>query len=167
MAGHHINFVDFHFALQLRRWRLGSQTVAQLLRHRLRVGWAQAQLQGDLPVGEVQAHEVEAQHPHAQRLVVTGQHGAGEVVEAALARLAAVALPAGLGVVVAVPDHRVAVATWAAHALGPALLTHDGEALGVVQQAGEVDQVGCGHGGQGSSREPVSYATTSPSRQTL
>ncbi len=30
---------------------------------------------------KVQAHEVEAQRPHAQRLVVPGQHRAGQVIE--------------------------------------------------------------------------------------
>ena len=44
-----------------------------MFRHGLHVGRAQAQLQGDLSVREVQAHEVEAQHPHPQRLMVPGQ----------------------------------------------------------------------------------------------
>jgi len=67
--------------------RFGDQPGAQLLRHDLRVRDGQAQLQGDLPVRKVQAHEVKAQHPHAQRLVVRGQHRVGEVVEAGRARL--------------------------------------------------------------------------------
>ena len=46
-----------------------------------------------------------AQHPHPQRPVMAGQRRAGEVVEASRTRLAAVALPVGLPVVAAVPDH--------------------------------------------------------------
>src|SRR3954470_2712596 len=107
---------------------------------------------------EVQPHEIEAQHPHAQRLVMPGQHGAGEVVEARAARLAPIPLATRLGVVTSVPDHGLAVAAGAAHAPRPAPLAHEGEALGVVQQAGEVDQLGCGHKGGGSSCEPVSYS---------
>jgi hypothetical protein len=64
-----------------------------------------------------------------------------------------------LRVVVPVPDHRVAAAPGTAHAIGPAMLAHEGEAFGVVHQAGEVDQVQCSHDGGNSSREPVSYAS--------
>jgi len=65
----------------------------------------QAQLTRNLPVREVQAHEVEAQHPHTQRLVMPGQHRAGKIVEAGRARLAPIALPVRLRVVASVPDH--------------------------------------------------------------
>ena len=41
----------------------------------------------------------------------------------------------------------------AGFALWPALLAHEGEALGVVQQAGKVDQVGYSHERQSSSKE--------------
>jgi hypothetical protein len=37
-----------------------------------------------------------------------------------------------LGVVAPVPDHRTAAAAGAAHALRPAVLAHEGEALGVI-----------------------------------
>src|SRR4051794_9131840 len=63
-----------------------------------------------------------------------------------------------LGVVAPVADHRIAAATGAAHALGPAVLAHQREALGVVQQGREIDQVDCCHDGDGSSHEPVSYS---------
>ena len=55
--------------------------MAQLLRHGLHVRSIQAQLQDDLPAREVQAHEGKAQHPHPQRLVMAGQHGAGQLTE--------------------------------------------------------------------------------------
>ena len=116
----------------------------------LHVRAGEAQLLGDLPVGEVQAHEVQAQHPDPQRLMVPGQHRAGEVVEATRACLAPVALPVRLRVVAAVADHGGAAAAGAAHALRPAMLAHQGEALGVVDQRREVDQVRCGHGGKRS-----------------
>ena len=162
MPGHHVNFVDLHLTFQRRCWRSGHQPVTQLFGHDLRVGRVQAQLQGDLATGEVEPHEVEAQHPRAQRLVMAGQHRAGEVVEAGCACPAAIALAMGLRVVASVADHGLAVAARAAHALRPAPLAHEGEALGVVQQAGEVDQVGYGHDDGGSSCEPVSYARFGP-----
>src|SRR3954462_5566001 len=93
--------------------------------------------------------------------MVPGQHGAGEVVEAPGAGLTPIALPARLRVVAPVPDHRTAAAAGAAHALWPAVLAHEGEALGGVQQPREVDQVRCSHDGRSSSREPVGYSRSS------
>lgn len=37
-----------------------------------------SQFLGDLAVRQIQAHDVEAQHPDPQRLVMSGQHGAGQ-----------------------------------------------------------------------------------------
>src|SRR3954454_24505299 len=94
--------------------------------------------------------------------MVPGQRRAGEVVEAPGARLAPIALPMRLGVVAAVADHRITATAGTAHALGSAKLAHQREALGIVQQsreAREVDQVGCGHGRQGSLREGSSRPT--------
>src|SRR5215213_6834058 len=120
---------------------------------------------GDLPVGQVQVHEVEAQYPDPQRLVAAGQRRAGEVVEAPGACLAAIPLPIGLSVVAPVPDHRVTAATGAAHALRPAALAHKGEALGVVHQTREVDQVGCSHGGEDSVHERGLLSPLAPAHQ--
>src|SRR4051812_41338469 len=93
--------------------------------------------------------------------MVSGQRRAGEVVKAPGARLAAIALPIRLGVVAPVADYRIAAAAGAAHALRPAVLAHEGEALGVVQQPREVDQVRCSHDGRSSSREPVGCSRSS------
>jgi hypothetical protein len=86
---------------------------------------------------------------HPQRLVMPSQHRVGEVVEAPRACLAAVALPVRLAVVVPVADHRGGIAPGATHAFWPAVLAHEGKALGVVHQAGQVDQaggsIGCNH----------------------
>src|SRR5215203_2891177 len=153
VPGYHVNLVDLHLAFERHLRGLGGQAVAQLLRHGLHVRPAKAQLPGDLLVREVQAHKVEAQYPHPQRLVMPGQHRAGQIVKTSGARLAAIALPSLLGVVAPVPDHRGAAAPRATHALWPAALAHKGEALGVVHQAGKVDQVGCSHERQSSSDE--------------
>src|SRR3954463_4014624 len=62
-----------------------------------------------------------------------------------------------LRVVMPVPDHRVAVASRATDALWPAVLAHQGEALRVVEQGGEVDRVHCDHDDR---NPPCSPATT-------
>src|SRR6476659_850666 len=61
-----------------------------------------------------------------------------------------VALSVRLRIVAAVAHHGDAAASGAAHALRPAMLPYQGEALGVVDQRGEIDQVRCGHGGKRS-----------------
>ena len=74
-----------------------------------------------------------------------GQHRAGEVVEAPRAALQRYRCRCGLGLVKAVPDHGTAAAGGTAHPLRPAMLAHQGEALGIVDQRREVDQIRCGH----------------------
>jgi len=165
-----VDLVDLQLARQLHCRCFSDQAAALLLRHGLHVRPAKAQLLGDLLVGKVQAHEVEAQHPHTQRLMVSGQHHraaipwwemprsgikAGEIVEAGRTCLAPIPLPGRLRVVVPVPNHRRAAAPGATHTLWPAVLAHEGEALGVVHEAGKVDQVRCRHDGESSSRELV------------
>src|SRR3954469_14698792 len=90
--------------------------------------------------------------------MVSGQHCPGEVVETPGARLAPIALPMRLGVIAPVADHRIAAAAGTAHALAPAMLAYQREALGIVQQGREIDQIDGWHDGGGSSHEPVSYS---------
>src|SRR5918994_2036600 len=94
------------------------------------------------PCARVQAHEIEAQYPHPQRLMVPGQRRAGEVVEAPGAGLTPIALSMRLRVVAPIADDRVTATPGTAHAFRPAMLAHQREAFGVVQQLREVDQVG-------------------------
>src|SRR5215217_9128610 len=90
--------------------------------------------------------------------MVSGQPCPGEVVKAPGAGLAAIALPMRLGVVAPVADHRIAAAAGTAHALAPAMLAYQREALGIVQQGREIDQIDGCHDGGGSSHEPVTYS---------
>jgi hypothetical protein len=149
VPGHDVDLVDLDLACQPHGRGFGNQSTAQLLGHGLHIRPVEAQFLGNLPDREVQPHEVQAQHPHPQRLVMAGQHRAGEVVKAPRAPLAAVALPVRLAIVAPVADHRGGVAPGATHAFWPAVLAHEGEALGVVHQAGQVDQtggsIGCSH----------------------
>ncbi len=74
-----------------------------------------------------------------------------------LAPGAPISHPTGLRVVASVPDDGAVAAHGAAHILLPAVLAHQREALGVVDQARKVDQVGCRHD-KSSSREQVSHS---------
>src|SRR3954470_16659726 len=83
-----------------------------------------------------------------------GQHRAGEVVEASRAGLASISLPVSLGLIKAVSDHGAAAAGGAMDALRPAMLAYQGEALGILDQCQEVDQIRYRHI-RGSSRRVV------------
>ena len=88
---------------------------------------------------EVQPHEVEAQDPDPQRLVVAGEDCPGQVVEPLAAAVALVALPLGLGVVVAVLGGPGTATLGAPYAVRPAHQADGLEALGVVDEGLDVD----------------------------
>jgi len=113
VTGHDVDLIDLYLATQHHFRCPGHQAIAELLRHGLHVRGAQAQFCCDLPVREVQAHEVQAQHPHPQGLMVSGQHRAGEIIKAPRARLASKALPVRLRVIVAIADDHAAFAATA------------------------------------------------------
>ena len=93
---------------------------------------------GDLPVRQVEAHEVKAQDPGPKRLVMAGQNGAGQIIEATLALLAPIALPMPLRVIMAVTSHRGAVTVRAADALGPPMPAYQLVAFRVDKQRREL-----------------------------
>jgi hypothetical protein len=140
MAGHEVDLIGFDLASQFGRRGSADQTMAKMLGHGLRLRGAQPKFLSDLLVGEVQPHQVETQNPHAERLMVPGQHRAAQVVETSMARLAQVALPMPLSFVMAGADDHSTVAVRTAHAIRPAMLTHKLEAFGLVQQARKVDR---------------------------
>jgi len=112
---------------------------------------------GDLAVGEIEAHEIQAQHPDAQRLMMAGEDRPGQVIETATAPFAPVALPVLLGVVNAVADDGAAGAAGAADAAGPAMLPDHLVALCVVDEGGEIDQIG-------RVQDGTDWASDSPNR---
>src|SRR4051794_16060769 len=83
--------------------------------------------------------------------MMPGQHRAAQVVKTSLARLAQVALPMPLSVIMAIADDDDTVAVRTAQTIRPAMLTHEFKALGLVQQARKVDHVEYGHGCAASS----------------
>lgn len=136
MTGHDVDLVSLHFTFEPDLGLTLDQTLAKLAGHGLDVTFVEIEFLGDLPVRQVEAHEIQAQHPDPQRLVMTGQNRAGEIVEARFAVLAQPALARVTGIVPAVPDHVATVARRAPHAIRPAMLADQVEALGVVEQCG-------------------------------
>ena len=58
MAGDNVDLVNLHLTLEDHGRGFGGKPVPQLLGHRLHIRDAKVQLAGELPVGEVQAHEI-------------------------------------------------------------------------------------------------------------
>ena len=98
------------------------------------------QLLGDLLVGEVQPHEVQDQDPDPERLVVAGEDGVGQVIEAPAAGPALVPLPMRLGLIPALLDDLGRIAVGAAGAVRPAEVADHLVALGVVDDPQDIDE---------------------------
>lgn len=132
MAGHDIDLVDLDLAVQNDLGEFRDQPLAQMPGHRLNVVLIQSQFPGDLSVRQVQAHEIQAQYPDPERLVMARQNCPGQIIEAFPAPVAQVALPVPLGVVTPVAHDFKAAAFGALDALRPAMPTDHLETLRVI-----------------------------------
>jgi hypothetical protein len=77
VTGHDIDLVDLDLAVQDDLGEFRDQSLAQMAGHRLNVVLIQSQFPGDLPVRQVQAHEIQAQYPNPERLVMARQNRPG------------------------------------------------------------------------------------------
>src|SRR4051794_7106333 len=95
----------------------------------------------DLAVRQVHPHEIRAQYPGRDWLMMSGKNGSRQIIEAILAGLAQVSLSVPLAIVMAIADHSCAAAVEADNAVRPAELTNDFIALRLVEQVRQLDQV--------------------------
>lgn len=93
----------------------------------------------DLFIRQIQAHEIEAEDPDPQRLVMAGEDGPGQVVEVFLTRLTLITLTLRLGRIVTLFGDRRRVAMGAVDAFRPSQLADGLEALEVVDEVLDVD----------------------------
>ena len=138
MSCHDIDFVAFDRAGKGHRGLAINDPLPQLLDHRPSVILVDVEFLGDLQPRQVQTHEIQASYPGLERLVVVGEDSAGQVVEAAPAGVALVALAVGLGVIPTVLDDAVRRAMGAGHAVGPTHGPNRLVALGVVDEVLDV-----------------------------
>ena len=139
VPGHHVHLVALDLTAERHLGLAPDDALTELGGHHLGVIGVDVQLLGDLLVGEVQPHEVQAQDPDPQRLMMAGEDRIGQVVEPLTAAVAVVALTFGLGVVPAVLGDPVGATPGAPHAIGPAHRPDGLEALGVVDEGLDVD----------------------------
>src|SRR4051794_35813205 len=95
----------------------------------------------DLAVRQVYSHEIRTQDPGRDWLMMSGQNGSRQVIEAILAGLAQVSLSVPLAIVMTVADHASVTAVKADNAVRPSQLTNDFIALRFVEQGRQLDQV--------------------------
>ena len=88
----------------------------------------------NLVVRQVQPHEIQAQYPHPQGLVMTSEDRVRQIVEASLTGLAQIALTLGLGIVVPLLDHLRTVTSWTKDTVWPTQGTDGRKAFGVVDE---------------------------------
>jgi hypothetical protein len=117
-----------------------DNSVAQLFGHLLCVRLTQVQLVSDLPVRQVEAHEVEAEHPNPQRLMTSSQNGAGQIIKTRLTIRASIPLAMRLSLIVTIPSHRGTVAMGTADAGRPAMLANQLVTFGIVDQRRQSNQ---------------------------
>jgi len=142
MPGNDIDLVSLNLTIKDDFGNSSHETVAQLCCHDLHIILVQAQFPGNLSIGEVQTHEVQAQNPDSKGLVVSCQNRPGQIVKPYAARLAQVALPIPLGLIVTMADHGRRRTGRATHALRPSQLTDKIVTPSVIDQSCQINQRG-------------------------
>jgi DDE superfamily endonuclease len=77
---------------------------------------------------------------------MSGKHCAGQVIKASATCVTPIALPMWLGIIMTSANHPATATSRTPHSLRPAVLTHQGEAFGIVKQGREIDQFRAAHG---------------------
>ncbi len=102
----------------------------------------QCQFFCNLVVGQVQSHEVEAQDPHLQGLMMPGKDGVGSIIKAFVAVVTLIALTGGFRVIKAALDDLFGLAGWAFDAVCPAQFADGLITLNIIDQILDIDLQG-------------------------
>jgi hypothetical protein len=135
MTCYDVNFVAFNFSTELEGGLFGIHSRAQGFGHILNVILVQIQLGCDLHVRQIQAHQVKAQYPNSQWLVVPLEDSPAQIVEIGATALAVVPLTSWLGLVVSVSNHLTAAAIRAAYTVWPPDIADGVKAFGIIDKS--------------------------------
>src|SRR2546422_3459882 len=158
------------------RWR-GSllaffyNATTQLSRHLICITLIDGQLVCNLLIRQVESHEIQAQYPHFQRLMMSSKDGVGQVIKAFVAVVALIALTGRFRVITATLDGVFGLTRGTHAAVGPAQFTNRLITLHLVDEILDVDL----HGGtpvrdrgMGCRQyTPASHATTLESKKSV
>ena len=133
-----IHFVTFHLSIKRNVGTLFVYGFPELLSHLLNIILVETQLKRNLSVRQVQRHEIETMHPDLQGLMVPGEDGQSQVIKAALAGLAAIALLLWLGIILTLSGNIQAGAMRASDSTRPTELSDLFVALCVIKEVMEL-----------------------------
>jgi hypothetical protein len=134
VAGDNVYLIALDLAFQNDRLLTVRDALAEFRGYSLSLPLRQTQLGSDLLVRQVQAHQIRAQHPNPQRLVVSCENSIGKIIETTITITATIPLAANFARVVAILDDLTACAMRAANSLRPSQLTHHFIAFRIIDQ---------------------------------
>jgi len=102
--------------------------------HLLELTAVQIQFPGDLFIGQVQSHKIEAQYPHLEELMMPGEDRARQIIEAFLTILTLITLSGRLFVIETSSDDSLGITTRTLSAYWPTQLAHCIVMLDIVYQ---------------------------------
>jgi hypothetical protein len=144
MTSHHVHLIAFHGAREFDLRLLDHDTVAKNRGDFLDLCFVPPlqyarQLLGDLPIGQVQTHKIQAQHPYGQWLMPVrqhcGEHGFSQVIEGSVAHSTEITLSIRLSFIWSIFDDFGGVTMRALNALGPTKAANHLVTLGVIDQS--------------------------------
>jgi hypothetical protein len=141
MAGDHINLITCNRFGELYRWLAYNYALAQLAGHLLHIVYIQVQFLGDLAIGQIEPHEIQAQNPRLQWLMMPFENRTGQVIEIPATGFTAIPLSFRLGFVPTVFDHRIGITAHTPNALGPAQFTNRLKTFGRIDDGSDMEYI--------------------------
>src|SRR6266566_2324370 len=93
-----------------------------------------------LLIREIQAHEIEAQDPHLQGLMMAGKDGVSQIIKASVTVVTLIALTSGFRVIKAALDNVLGLTRWTCYTIWPAQLADGLITLHLIDQMLDVDR---------------------------
>jgi len=132
MACYDVDFVTFNFSRELEGGLSGIHSRTQGFGHVLNVVFVQVKLGCNLQVRQIEAHQVKAQYPDPQGLMVAFEDGSGKIVEVAATALAMIPLASRLGLIMSMPNNLAAAAIRAPCTVWPSDVADSFKAFGII-----------------------------------
>src|SRR4029453_4261893 len=111
----------------------------QLRRHLVHITTVQRQFLRDLLIRYIQAHKIQTQDPHFQRLVMARKNGVGQIIKAGIAVVALIALACRFCVIEAALDDLGGLTRRTCNAVWPAQLADGLIALHIINETLDID----------------------------
>jgi hypothetical protein len=139
MASDDIEFVALNLTAQLWLPFAGNDASTQLHGHLVDFTRRKVELLCDLFLGEIQPHQIEAEHPDPQRSVVSGENRPGQIIEIPAALTAVIPLTGALSVIAPAFLYVPGLTVRTLHPVGPAHLADGLITLVIINQLLQAD----------------------------